>query len=247
MASEGSKMLLAIGSCLVILGGLSYWLGLWDRVDFKVHESLLPDKKELFILMAKCTKHGIGKHVMRLVNGSKKAIDASHANSSKMLMDAAAAYGCPPGSEALNVFLCFNDPKKDPGPRWAIGWAVVTKDFEEAKDMAKTANAVEALEEEIVAVRLGGAEQPILKGRLPWRHAFTPMIAPYFVWTKLMNAYSKGGYKSFGNNEQEAEVGLEVYVIGPKDRMEWIDYIVLFGDVKNIWTDTGPFPVAAKQ
>jgi hypothetical protein len=216
-------------------------------VDVEVHESLLPNKKEFVVLVAKCTKHDIGKHVMRLVTGSKKAIDASHINSSKMLMDAAAAYGCPQGSDALNVFLCFNDPMEAPGPRWAIGWAVVTKDFDEAKEMATIANAVGALEEEIVAVRLVGAEQPILKGRLPLRHAFTPMIAPYFVWTKLMNAYSKGGYKSLGNNEQEAEVGMGVYVMGPKDRMGWIDYIALFGDVKNIWTDAGPFPVTAMQ
>ena len=247
MTSEGSMMFLVIGSSLVALGGLSYWLGLWDRVSFKVHESLLPDKKELFVLVAKCTKRSIGKHVMRLVTGSKKAIDAAHEKHSQMLMDGAAAYGCPAGSDALSVGLYFNDPNKEPGPRWAIGWAVVAKDFEEAKDMAKKANEVGALEEEIVAVRLGGADQPILKGRLPWRHSFTPMIAPYFVWTKLMNAYSKGGYKSFGNNDEEAEVGLEIYVMGPKDQMEWIDYIILFGDVKNIWTDIGAFSDAATK
>ena len=240
-------MLLAIGSGLVALGGLSYWLGLWDRLHFKVHESLLPEKKELIVLVAKCTEHGIGKHVMRLVTGSKKAIDAAHPNSSQMLMDAAAAYGCPAGSEALSVGLYFNDPYKEPGPRWAIGWAVATKGFEEAKAMAKKANAVGDLKEEIVAVRLGGADQPILKGRLPWRNFLTPMIAPYFVWTKLMNAYSKGGYKSFGNNDEEAEVAMEAYVMGPKERAEWIDYIVLFGDIKNIWTDTGVFSVAAMK
>ena len=247
MTSESSKMLLGMGSSLVALGGLSYWLGFWDRLHFKVHESLLPEKKELIVLVTKCTEREIRKHIMRLVTGSKNAIDAAHPNSSQMLMDAAAAYGCPAGSEALCLSLYLTDPTKAPGRRWAIGWAVATKDFEEAKDMAKKANAVGELKEEIVAVRLGGADQPILKGRLPWRTFLTPWIAPYFVWTKLMNAYSKGGYKSFGNNDEETDVGMEAYVRGPKKRAEWIDYIVIFGNVTNIWTDTGTFSVSATK
>jgi hypothetical protein len=241
-----STMYFLFGSS-VVLGGLSYLLGIWDRVDFKVRESLLSNKSELVVLVAKCTEKSIGQHVMRLVYGSKKAIDAAHDKSLEMQREAAAAYGVPPGCDSLNVGLFFNDPREPPGPRWAIGWAVVTKDFEEAKDMAKRANEVKTIEEEIVAVRLGGPKQPILTGRIPWRHVLTPMIAPYFYWSKAMDVYTKGGYKSTGNNDDEHEVALEVYVMGPNEKREWIDYVILFGDVKNVWADTGAFAAEAKK
>jgi hypothetical protein len=227
------------------LGGFTYWIGLWDRVEFKYQEFLLSDKKELFVLVAKCTEKGIGRHAMRLLDGSKKAIDAAHVNSIKMQSEAAASYGAPQGADSLSLGIYYDNPNAVPHPRWAIGWAVAAKDFEETKAMAKKANEIKTIDDEIVAVRLGGVDQHIITGRVPWRHIFTPMIAPMFFWGKAFDVYDKGGYKSTGNTDKEGAVALEVYGMGSDQKGEWIDYVVLHGDVEHVWGDA--YPVEAKK
>jgi hypothetical protein len=39
---------------------------------------------------------------------------------------------------------------------------------------------------------------------------------------------------------EEGAVACEVYVTGPNDSCEYIDYIVLMGDTKNVWDDAFP-------
>jgi hypothetical protein len=230
-----------IGSTFII-GGIGYLLGFWDRVDYKVRELLVGSKdtngKELTALVAKCFESNIPKHVMRLIDGTKKAIDASHPNSATLQLEAALAYGCPTGCDSLNIFLCFNDPKRTPpGPRWATGWAIFTSNTNDVDSMLKKVNEIKSIPEEIVAVQIGGKERRVLAGRIPWRHRWTPMIAPFFHWCRAFQAYEKSGFQSIGNHDDEREIAMEVYVLDSQNKFYWIDYAIIFGDVKKIWSD----------
>jgi hypothetical protein len=189
--------------------------------------------------MAPCSRKGFNKHIPRLCEGTLDAIKVLK-DSTKLLADGAALYGAPEGAERLSVGLYFDDPKLTDTPRFAIGWVVGAKDFAEAMAMAETANKMKPakLKETIVAVRVGPG--PGLAGRLPWRTIFTPMLAPMIMWTRAFAAYNEGGYKSHGREGEEGAVACEVYVTGPNDSYEYIDYIVLMGDTKNVWDDAFP-------
>jgi hypothetical protein len=231
----------AVGGALII-GGIGYWLGFWDRVDYKVRELLVVTKetngKELTAFVAKCFESNIPKHVMRLIDGTKKAIDASHPDSASMQLEAAVAYGCPSSCDSLNIFLCFNDPKRTPpGPRWATGWAIVNANADDVESMVKKANEIKTIPEEIVAVQIGGKDRRVLVGRIPWRHSWTPMIAPFFHWCKAFKEFEKSGFQAIGNQNDEREIAMEVYVLDSQSKFYWIDYAILFGDVKKIWSD----------
>jgi hypothetical protein len=218
----------------VLLGVTGYLLGLFDRVTFEHKDHLLSNNKELIALVVNCSEKGIGQHVGRLLQASKKAVDEAHDWSINMQADAAASYGAA-SSESLSVSLYYDDPSKVDQPRWAVGWCVAVDDFDEA---AKKANQAKTCEEEIVAVRLGPG--PILTGRVPWR-TLTPAMGPMLHWGKAFCTFTKGGYKASGNSEKQGAVALEVYVMDyKKDKGSYIDYVVLHGDVQNVWNDVFP-------
>jgi hypothetical protein len=227
-----------LSAVAVILGGLAFLAGLFDWPKFTYREFLLESKKELYLLMAPCSERGYNKHIPRLCQGTLDAIQALK-DSTKLLTDGAALYGAPEGAQRLRVGLYFDDPWSTDTPRFAIGWVVGAKDFAEAKAMAEEANKIKPakLKEAMVAVRVGPGAG--VAGRLPWRTTYTPMMAPMIMWTRAFAAYKEGGYKSHGREGEEGAVACEVYVSGPNDSYEYIDYIVLI-DTKNVWDDAFP-------
>jgi hypothetical protein len=233
-------ILFILSAVAVVLGGLFAFLtGLFDRPKFVYREFLLESKKELYVLMAPCKENGFAKHMPRICQGTLDAVQALK-GSTKLLADGAALYGSPKGAERLFIGLFFDDPWLTNTPRWAIGWVVDVKDFAEAKTLAEEANKTKPakLTEPIVAVRVGPG--PGIAGRLPWRTMLTPRMAPMVQWARAFAAYRKGGYKSHGREGEEGSVACEVYVTGPNDSYEYIDYIVLMGDTRNVWDDTFP-------
>jgi hypothetical protein len=120
-----------------------------------------------------------------------------------------------------------------------VGWCVAVDDFDEAKQMARKGNQAKTCEEEIVAVRLGPG--CILTGRVPWQTPLTPAIGPILHWGKAFCSFTKEGYKASGNNEKQGAVALEVHVMDNKrDKGAYIDFVVLHGDVINVWNDVFP-------
>jgi hypothetical protein len=87
------------------------------------------------------------------------------------------------------------------------------------------------------AVRIG--KDHILKARIPWHNSLTPMIAPMIHWKRAFDEYAKGGYTSSGRPEEGA-IACEIYVTGPRDSYQYIDYVVLMGDTKQTWDDALP-------
>lgn len=174
-------MALTLAAAGAVLGGIGYWIGLFDRPEFKYKENLLSSKEEIYVLLALCREKSIGQHVMRLLEGTTKAVDAAASShqkdSSSLLGDVAVKYGCPEGTKSVSVGLYFDDPHKKGEPRWGLGWAVATNTFEEAKELAKTANELSGMDEKMVAVRIGPG--PVVTGRIPWRSFLTPALVSY--------------------------------------------------------------------
>ena len=225
-------------------GGLTYALGLFDKVEFEEKSSLFDndDTKDahLVAIVVKCQSKYIGKNIMRLLNAAKRGVDRAHDDSAKLQAAAAAKYGSPEGADSLSVGLYFDDPTTVEHPRWAVGWCIDV-DFAEAQEMAKQMEEITAGPHdtfEFQAVRIGNG--PVIRGSIPWRTTFTAAVAPLLWWGKAMQTYKDGGYTATGNVEAEGAVALEVYVTGPDMAREHIDYIVLHGDVKTVWSDLYP-------
>jgi hypothetical protein len=109
-------------------------------------------------------------------------------------------------------------------------------------EIQKVVDAVQeksGLTETIRAVRLGNDR--VLKATIPWRTFLTPVVGAMLHWSRAFKAYMEGGYSSTcGRPDEEGSIALEVYLSGPRDSMEYIDYIVLFGNTKNVWDDCFP-------
>lgn len=218
-------------------------LGIFDRPAFEYHESLLVGQevgRELFAIVATSTEKGIGQHVMRLIKGVLEGIESTDTGPS-YLKTSAELYGAPEGAERLGIGLYFEDPALVDAPRWAIGWAVATKNFNEAKKLAEETKKASGLDEPIRAVRVG--KDNVLKAKIPWHNAFTPWIAPMLHWGRAFDEYSKKGYTSTGREGEDGSIACEIYVSGPKDSYQYIDYVVLMGDTKHTWDDTLPLQV----
>lgn len=238
-------ILLILSTIALVLVGVAYFVGLFDRPKFEYRSSLLKSGKQLYILAAPCQEPSYPKHIPRICEGTIDAVNTLP-NSKQLLQDGAALYDVPEGAKRLCVGLYFDDPWKTNTPRWAIGWAVGVKDFTEAQALAKVANKNKpaALKETMVAVRLGPTGG--VAGRLRWRTPITPMVMPMIMWSRAYEAYTKGGYKADngrGDNDEDGSIACEVYVTtgeGPNDKGQYIDYIVLSGDTKNAWDDAFP-------
>jgi hypothetical protein len=236
-------MILGFAIIVVLLGVAIYQLGVFERPTFEYHESLLDQEKghELYAIMATTTEKNIGQHVMRLVNGTFEGINSTSTGPT-YLKSAAELYGAPEGAEKLGVGLYFEDPATSEAPRWAFGWVVATKNFGEAKHLAEEAKKASGLDEPIRAVRIG--KDNVLKAKIPWHNPWTPMIAPMLHWGRAFKEYEKGGYRSTsGRQGEDGSIACDIYVTGPRDSYQYIDYVVLMGDTKHTWDDAFPLKV----
>lgn len=236
-------MVLLLGAASVIIGGgLTYAAGLFDKVKFEEKDSLLenPDKTELIAIVAKCQEKYIGKNIMHLLKAGKKGIDHVRAGTKPLQASAAANYGAPAGADSLSIGLYFDDPQSTEHPRWAVGWCIDV-DFETAQRLAQKMREIVAGPYDsynFEAVRIANA--PVIRGRIPWRTTLTAAVAPLLWWGKAMKTYNEGGYTANGNTNEEGAVALEVYVMGPNMKRAYIDYVVLYDDVKSVWSDLYP-------
>ena len=236
---------------LIVGAAASYMLGLWDRLKYSTGILLEAGgeentKREWFAVVAKCTEKNVGKHVMRLIDGTRKGIE-SLSDGSELLQEGCKAYLWNDSKEEMPDSLCiglfFDDPSKVENPRWAIGWAVrgtsdITLEHMQVKlqEQVQKNSGLNKDENEIRVIRLAG-ETPIFRGKVPWRTTITPALAPMLHWKRTHEEFHKGGYKC---DSEEGPVAMEIYVMKKKWFSSYIDYIVTFGDNSSIWKDTFP-------
>jgi hypothetical protein len=110
-----------------------------------------------------------------------------------------------------------------------------------AQRLLKKVAATSTLPEPIRLIKIGGATQEVLRGRIPWRIAMTPAIAPMMHWARYFKIYQNGDYSSGSDREgEEGAVACEIYVTGANDSIEYIDYIIIIGNTHEIFD--GMFP-----
>jgi hypothetical protein len=214
---------------VIVIAAALYQLGLFDWPAFE--ESTL--EPQLHVLLASTNNKDIAGSVERLLDGTRKAIEEV---AKDRLAPAAAAYGAPAGAEALSVGLYFDNPSAIEHPRWGLGWAIqVDNDPKLLQEIHDKVSQASTLDEPIRLVTLGGGSK-MLTARIPWRTMLTPAVAPMLHWGRGFKAYHKGGYESnSGRDGDEGFLSCEVYVTGPNDSMEYIDYNLLMGDTKGIF------------
>lgn len=66
-------------------------------------------------------------------------------------------------------------PKDNECPRWGCGFVVGCNDLKEAQEIAK--GVQKDSDQTIVALPVGGPDQPVLQARIPWRHYLSPMVS----------------------------------------------------------------------
>jgi hypothetical protein len=221
----------------VITVAALYQLGLFDWPQFE--ESLL--EPQLYGLLATTKSKDIAGSIERLLNGTRTAIETV---AKDRLAPAAAAYGAPSGAEALSIGIYVDDPGAVDHPRWGLGWAIQVdnKDPKLLADILDQVSQTSTLDEPIRLVTLGGGSK-VLTARIPWRTMLTPAVAPMLHWGRGFKAYKNGGYTSTSGREgDEGALACEIYVTGPNDSLEYIDYVVLMGDTSPIFD--AMFPVA---
>jgi hypothetical protein len=216
-------------------------------------------RRPMFAILATIKTKNIGGNIGWMIETTKSSLlkDDSDNKASTLMRQAASAYGAPDGAEELNVGLYFDDPCTVDEPRWGIGWALAVTKYKElevwkqkvAKEFAeKQIGDPTAGKVVIRAVRIGPG--PVLKAKIPWRNRFTPMIQPMLQWRRGFQTFEDGRkqglYDDASNNRHTVgdydPVALEVYVTGPNDSMEFIDYVVLLGDTSTVWDDAFPQP-----
>lgn len=220
---------------VAILAIAAYFLGIFDRPAFEHQPTLSPTP--LFALMTTSTEKNIGSHIQKMLKDTKSSIQALPGGTEQMF-NAAQLYGTPAHAVALGLY--FDDPGKVDAPRWAVGFAVEAKTFEDLQVMARSSSAYP-----IQAVRIPTG--PILKASIPWRTALTPMIAPMLHWKRAFDLYKSKGLSSFnhrgGDEDEDAAIALEIYVDEKRNRR--IDYVVLTGDTTVTWNDCFPIQTIA--
>ena len=254
-------------SIVAAILSISINLGLFDRPDFIYYDSLWSNsesKKDdksrpMYAVLATMRTKNIGGNIGWLIETTKSSLlkDDSDGKASTLMSEAAAAYGAPDGAEELSVGLYFDDPKTADEPRWGIGWALAVKNFKDLEVWKhKVAKEFEEKHKhdpkadskvEIRAVRIGPG--PVLKAKISWRNWFTPMIQPMLQWKRGFQTFEDGQKQGLydANNNRHIDgdcdaLALEVYVTGPHDSMEFIDYVLLLGDTSTVWDDTFPIP-----
>jgi hypothetical protein len=234
-------LLVLIASLLSGLIVLAYWLGLFDRPKFVQLEDIVPTKKrkELFAVLATSTCEPSVNEVCNLLSTAKKAMD-SHRKAAQLLSQGAAHYGTPKGANGLSIIVYFESSSEEGDnnnttshqqqqPQWASGFLVDAETIDETKklvDSLSTSN----LKYPVQAMKLGSG--PVLRGRIPWRNKFTPLIAKYLHWNR-----------AFDRCDSDKDiVACEVYVTGPKDSFEHIDLLLLDADKTSLSSSKVPNP-----
>ncbi|KAL7576923.1 hypothetical protein ACA910_006681 [Epithemia clementina (nom. ined.)] len=236
----------------------SYMLGLWDRPKFAPGQLLEDDdgsnnanaddansKRPWYAIVALSNERNIGKHIMALIDGTRKGIE-SLSNGSKLLEEGCNAYMCNRERNKDNIpdSLCigffFNDPKTAEHPSWAIGWAVREEGLTLEKLQSLVRDEVQPNsglpnKNEIRVIRLPG-ETPIFHAKIPWRVPMTPMIAPMLHWKRALSDFVKGGYPC---ENGEGPVCMEIYVLNHKKKWftSYIDYALAYGNNSTLRND----------
>jgi hypothetical protein len=198
---------------------IAYWLGLLDRPKFAKRRYIVDTKEELFAIIATSTSEPTSKGICNLFTAAKKEIDKQN-KSESLLSNAASTYGAPEGSSSVAVILYFeaveSGSQKVNQDRWACGFLVDSKNFEEAKNIVGSLSSTPNVDYSIRAMRLGPG--PVLRGRIPWRNkSCTPIIAKYLHWNRAFDSY----------NSEGDVIACEVYVTGLNQSPEYIDYILI--------------------
>lgn len=242
-----ASLLLGSAFAAVVAAAL-YKVGLFDRPPFE--EKVL--EPEFYLFMACVRTKDIGGNVVRLLKGSRSAVEIL---GNDKLTIPATKYGAPEGADGLSFGIYLDNPKTAASPRWGIGWAVEVDSDDDLKAMLQKVNEASTLDEPIRVVKIGGGAKT-LSGRIPWRFSLTPAIAPMLHWSRAFSAYEKGGYKAkvsqaSGDNSDACwtdsveAIACEAYVTGKNHSMEYIDYIVYLENPKEIINDM--FPVDASN
>ena len=250
-----------------IVGVTSYLLGFWDRPTFSTSQLLLDEEtsskneknksnQDWFAIVALCRDKNIGKHVMKLIQGTKQGIE-SLPNGAQLLREGSMAYlvgqqGDPPVPNSLCIGFFFDDPSQVDQPRWAMGWAIRggPNDSNESYSLKELQSLVQeyvqpnsglGLDHDIRVLRLSG-ETPIFRGNVPWRSYWTPMIAPLLHWKRAFHEFVQTGYTC---SSLEGPICMEIYVMNEQRWFtSYIDYIIAYGDNSIIWQDAFPGPKA---
>lgn len=104
--------------------------------------------------------------------------------------------------DKVSVGLYIDDPSQADEPRWALGWVVQKETPVPSKELR-------------LVHWKGGS---VLKARIPWRHSWTPMVAPLLHWKRGFESFVSGG-------DQGPAIALEVYA----HEAGWLEYIILSG------------------
>jgi len=230
------SIVVMLGAAAVGVGFLLRQAGCFDRPPL---EEVTLDGP-FYLFLAASTSKDIGGNVMRLLEGTKAAV--SKVASPEELAMPAQVYGSPKGAEALSVGLYIDNPMKDDEPRWGLGWAIQAESDEQARHLKEKVEGFNTLPEEIRLVKLEAGIK-VLRGRIPWRSVITPAVGPYLHWGRYYEIYHKNDEYSSDNGRpdgHEGSLALEVYVTGPNDSMEYIDYIILMGDTSAIFDGMDP-------
>lgn len=249
----------AAGLVVAFVGVLSYQLGIFDRPEFVYHDSLIDssndnDKKKqnyLYAIVACTTEKNIGKHILRLMDGTKKGILETIPDAEEQMKAAVTLYeGANEKNCAVSIGLYFDNPTEVAKPRWCTGWAVQSLNttdnldeeayYKQLQSYVPKIQASSGLVEPIRIVRAGKGSS-ILRARIPVRTRFSPMIAPMIHWARAYRTFESGGYRAShdGTNQPGISPALEVY-IGTGNSVKKMDYVVLMGDVKTTFDDALP-------
>lgn len=222
---------------------LCFQFGILERPPF-VHQTAFLGSHEMLAIMATTRQYDIGKHVLRLKEGSERAVSVLE-NHESMLQAAAALYKVENKTSSVGVGLYFDDPFGPDHPRWAVGWAVEGPSYRKLKALIPKMQQASGLSSDINpirVVRVGGKGVETFTARVPWRNLFTPMIAPMLHWGRGFEVHQEY-VKAHTIDPKESSlppIALEVYVTGENNAYEFIDYTVLFGATENTWDDSFP-------
>lgn len=236
-----TRWLLYSAIAAALLGGGAFQLGVFDRPVFTFRLSVLmkDQKEDIYAIMALTTTPDIGGNIGRMLHSVKDPLEKDR-TAQDVMKDAARRYGAPSDCIAIAVGLYFDDPSAVPDPKWGVGWAVSTSNFEDVEPIRRLVEDRYKGSEAIRAVRLG-LKGPGLMGRIPWRTMLTPMIAPMIHWRRAMLQVERDGHEVSAQGRgtgNEASIACEIYVTNEDDTKQYyIDYIVLLGDTTQVWED----------
>lgn len=214
-----AMMLIVLTTLLSGLFTLAYWLGILDRPRFERKEFVSESKREFYALLATSTTTTNASEYCDLLTASKKAMD-THPKCDEILSQGAESYGAPKGSSYTGLCVYLDEVATSyDGANWGCGFLIDGKHLDEVKQIVE--NTATGTDSKITTPRpikiLKMGKGPVLWGRIIWRNKFSPIIAKYLHWSRAFDVWG---------DEADA-VGFEVYIVGPGDSFEYIDYLLI--------------------